>query len=63
VGARVNRIGAKSLHFEHVIVYKGTEDIVADGVSVGAWVDYAEGKSIPIPDGLRQAIRDFDGLP
>ena len=34
--------------------------MVADGSGVVVWVDYAAGRAIPLPDGLREAIRRFE---
>jgi acyl-CoA thioester hydrolase len=59
VGTRVARIGSKSFEFTHAIVYKGTEDVVADGVSIGAWVDYNIGKAIPLPDKLKANLENY----
>lgn len=61
VGARVARIGSKSFTFEHAIVRKGSDEIVADGQTVTAWVDYGAGKAIPVPDALREAIARLEG--
>lgn len=62
VGARVPRVGTKSFTLDIAMAYKGTDDIVADGSSVIAWVDYAKGKAIPLPDNLVETIRNFEGL-
>ncbi|RMG54476.1 MAG: acyl-CoA thioesterase [Acidobacteria bacterium] len=62
VGARVSEIGNRSFTLEYEIYRQGTDVLVADGSSVVAWVDYEAGKAIPLPDGLRAAIRRFEGL-
>lgn len=59
VGAVVSRIGTKSFTFDHLVVLKGTEDVVADGQTVAAWVDYTTGSAIPVPERLRAAIETF----
>ena len=61
VGARVTHLGGKSFTFEYVLFRRGSEEVVADGSGVIAWVDYEQGKAIPLPDSLRQAIRDYEG--
>jgi len=61
VGAKAVRIGNKSIEFEHVIAHKDTVDVVATGKSIIAWIDYNSGKSIPLPDALRQTIEQFEG--
>lgn len=63
IGARVKRIGTKSLHFEHRVVRQGDGSVVAEGRGVIAWIDYKVGKSIPIPDDLRSRIESFEGRP
>jgi acyl-CoA thioesterase FadM len=35
---------------------------VADGSGVIVWVDYTTGRPVPLPDGLREAIRGFEGM-
>lgn len=35
---------------------------VADGTGVIVWVDYSTGKPVPLPDGLRESIREIEGL-
>jgi acyl-CoA thioester hydrolase len=62
VSARATRIGARSFTLDVIIVRKGTADVVADGSSVLAWVDYGTGKSIPLPESLKARIRELDGL-
>ena len=62
VGARVPRIGTKSFAIDLVIVYRGTEDVVADGSSVIAWVDYEANRAIPLPATLVETIRELEGL-
>lgn len=62
VGARVPRIGTKSFAIDLVIVHRDTEDVVADGSSVIAWVDYEANRSIPLPSSLVETIRRHEGL-
>jgi acyl-CoA thioesterase FadM len=50
---------------EYEIVRRdGTEqgERVADGHGVIVWVDYGTGRSVPIPDALRAAIREYEGM-
>ncbi len=60
VGARVSRIGTKSFTFQLEIYSQNSDETVADGTSVAVWVDYAEGKAMPLPEGLRERIRELD---
>jgi len=60
--ARTIEIGRKSFTLEYRILRKDTDDMVADGTSVVVWVDYAEGKAIPLPENLKGAIRELEGM-
>ncbi len=62
VTTRVSEIGRSSFKMEYELLYRGTGDRVADGSGVIVWVDYATGKSIPLPEGLKAEIRRFEGL-
>lgn len=62
VGARVSDVRNRSFTFEYVLYLKGTEELVADGTSVVAWVDYRREEAVPLPWGLRRAIREFEDL-
>ena len=58
VWARVSHMGTKSLHFEHVLATERAE--VATGHAVLVAYDYAEQRSIPIPDAWRAAIIAYE---
>jgi acyl-CoA thioester hydrolase len=62
VATRVTEIGRSSFKMEYELLHRGTDDRVADGVGVIVWVDYATGKSIPLPESLKAEIRRFEGL-
>jgi acyl-CoA thioester hydrolase len=62
VATRVTEIGRSSFKMEYELLHRGTDDRVADGVGVIVWVDYATGKSIPLPESLKEEIRRFEGL-
>jgi acyl-CoA thioester hydrolase len=53
VGTRVTKIGRRSFHLQHALFLAGEETPVADGVSVGVWVDYRQEKAIDLPASLR----------
>lgn len=62
---RVSEIGRSSFRMEYEIVYRGTEVLgerVADGHGVIVWVDYGTGRSIPLPESLKQAIRQYEEM-
>jgi acyl-CoA thioester hydrolase len=62
VATRVSEIGRSSFKMEYEIFHRGTDDRVADGSGVIVWVDYGTGKSSPLPEGLKAAIRGFEGM-
>ncbi len=62
VGARVTRLGNKSIDMDYRIEDAHTRQELATGTSVLVTYCYREDKSIPIPDHWRQAIRDFENM-
>jgi acyl-CoA thioester hydrolase len=63
--ACVSEIGRSSFRMDYEIVYRGTETLghrVADGHGVIVWVDYGTGRSIPLPESLKEEIRQFEGM-
>ena len=62
VGARVSEIRHRSFTLEYEIYRRGSDELVADGSSVIVWVDYEANQAIPLSDGLRAAIRRFEGM-
>ena len=62
VRTRTTEIGRSSFRMDYEIVHRGTEERVADGHGVIVWVDYDAGRSIPLPEGLRESIRRFEGM-
>ncbi len=62
VATRVSEIGRSSFKMEYEIFHRGTDECVADGSGVIVWVDYGTGKSSPLPEGLKAAIRGFEGM-
>jgi acyl-CoA thioester hydrolase len=58
----VSEIGRSSFRMEYEIVRRNTGERVADGAGVIVWVDYGTGRSIPLPAGLKEEIRRFEGM-
>lgn len=58
---RVPEIGRSSFKMEYEILDRATGDRVADGGGVIVWVDYATGRSIPLPEVLKEEIRRYEG--
>jgi acyl-CoA thioester hydrolase len=63
VGARVSRLGNKSLNMEYVIEDAETGEELATGSSVLVAYDYRQEQTIPIPESWRAVIREFEDLP
>ena len=64
VYTRCSRLGNKSFDLEYRIVrmFKGQEQLMADGVTVMVTFDYVEKKSIEIPPEWKSAILKFEGV-
>ena len=60
VGARVTSVGNASFRMAHTIWSEKLEAVVAELDSAIVLLDYRSGKSVRIPDRLRQAIRDLE---
>jgi acyl-CoA thioester hydrolase len=65
VATRVVEFGRSSFKMEYVLTEAGEGEraVVAEGTGVIVWTDYGAGRSAPLPDGLREAIRQFEGMP
>jgi acyl-CoA thioester hydrolase len=62
VETRVTEIGRSSFKMEYELIQRDTRERVADGTGVVVWVDYATGRSIPLPESLKAEIRAFEGM-
>ena len=60
-GARISKMGNSSLEMEHVIASESAGELVADAKSTIVFFDYAAGRSLPLPDSIREAIRKMEG--
>lgn len=63
--SRVTKMGTKSFEIEHLIVRiesDGTETTLASGASVLVCMNYANMKTIPIPDEWKKKVFEFDGV-
>lgn len=62
VGIRCEELREKTVHLAYEIYLEDTDTLVADGVSISVWVDLDAPKAVPLPEELRKAILDFDGM-
>jgi len=56
VGVRCGEIRTRSFVLEYAVFRRGTEELVGDGFTVLAWLDYAAGQAIEIPPDMRKAL-------
>ena len=61
-GARVARLGNKSISMEYLLSDAGTQTSLATGSTVLVAFDYHLQTSIPVPDVWRSKISEFEGL-
>lgn len=62
VGVRVVRLGNKSIHMEYRLEDAATGEKLASASTVSVAYDYRTRQTIPVPDGWRKAICDFEGI-
>jgi len=62
IGARITRIGNRSVSMEHAIYSDTQQAIVAKADSVVVLFDYAQQKSHAIPDNVRELINRLEKL-
>ncbi len=63
VGARVAKIGRSSFRMEHAVVSENLKAIVAESHSTLVFIEYATGKSLPLPEAIRKAMEELEGRP
>ena len=61
VGVRCTELREKTVHLSYEIYLQDTETLMADGVSVSAWVDLTVSKAVAMPKDLRLAIESLEG--
>jgi acyl-CoA thioester hydrolase len=61
IGVRATAIGRSSFTLAYGLWQQGSDRLVAAGSSVLVWTDYAAGRSLPLPEGLRAAILAVEG--
>ncbi len=59
VGLRVDRISQRSFKMVYGIFFHGTDDICAVATSINAWANYAESRSVELPEEIRSALAEY----
>ena len=62
VGARVTRLGNKSMTMEYELAEAAGQAVLATGSSVLVAFDYRKQQTIPLPQIWREKISEFEGL-
>ena len=63
IGTNVTKVGNSSFHMSYRAVEAASpSEPVAEGEGVVVIVDYAAGRSVPIPGDVREAIRKIDSV-
>lgn len=65
VSVRVNttKIGNRSFTLRYVITDDASGAVAADGESVCVWVDYDQGRALPLPERMTQRIAEVENNP
>jgi len=62
VGVCTSKIGNKSMRVEQNIVHAESGEVLASGYVILVAFDYHANQTIPVPDVMRKAIAEFEGL-
>ena len=62
IATRISALKNSSFTFEYRLTESRTGRLIADGLSVQVCYDRTQGRTTPIPQTMRQRIKDFEGL-
>lgn len=62
IATRVSALRNSSFTFEYRLTERRTGRLIADGLSVQACYDRNKGRTVRIPEAMRQRIKEFEGL-
>lgn len=63
IGVRAEKLGRSSMTLLNPIFVAGEDSPVATARAIVVWFDYQQQKTTPLPEKLRQAIREFEVVP
>lgn len=62
IGARISRLGGSSMHLDAAVFVEGNENPISTSRATLVWFDYANNKTIKIPDADRETISQFETI-
>ncbi|KAF0250145.1 MAG: acyl-CoA thioester hydrolase [bacterium] len=62
VGVKVSSLKTRSFQMDYAIFLADTDTLVAEGFSIMVWADYKQGKSVEMPEIIRDAIKKMEGF-
>jgi len=62
VGIRVPKLNNRSFTMECAMFLQETDTLIADGTAAVVWIDKTTGKSLALPEAMRQAIIGLEQL-
>lgn len=63
IGARISRLGSSSLHLDAAVFIQGEDQPISTSRATLVWFDYAQNKTIRIPEPDRTTISEFESIP
>lgn len=62
IAARISALKNSSFTFEYRLTESRSGRLIADGLSVQVCYDRTQGRTTPIPQAMRQRVKDYEGL-
>ena len=62
IAARISALKNSSFTFEYRLTESRSGRLIADGLSVQVCYDRTQGRTTPIPQTMRQRVKDYEGL-
>jgi acyl-CoA thioester hydrolase len=56
IGLCVEKIGQRSFKIVYGIFFHGSNEVSAEATSINAWIDYAEGHAVTLPENIRTGL-------
>lgn len=62
IATRISALKNSSFTFEYRLTERRSGRLIADGLSVQVCYDRTQGRTTPIPQAMRQRVKDYEGL-